>query len=45
MAASLMIGLAETFGTVLVPEVAGMIVYVLMAIVLVWRPEGLFGKA
>jgi branched-subunit amino acid ABC-type transport system permease component len=27
-----------------VPEVAGMIVYVLMAIVLVWRPEGLFGK-
>jgi branched-chain amino acid transport system permease protein len=30
---------------VLVPEVAGMIVYVLMAIVLVWRPEGLFGKA
>jgi branched-subunit amino acid ABC-type transport system permease component len=28
-----------------VPEVAGMIVYVLMAIVLVWRPQGLFGKA
>ena len=45
MAASLMIGLAETFGQVLVPEVAGMIVYVLMAIVLVWRPEGLFGRS
>ena len=45
MAASLMIGLAETFGQVLVPEVAGMIVYVLMAVVLVWRPEGLFGRA
>ena len=45
MAASLMIGLAETFGQVLVPEVAGRIVYVLMAIVLVWRPAGLFGKA
>ena len=44
MAASLMIGLAETFGQVLVPEVAGMSVYVLMAIVLVWRPEGLFGR-
>ena len=43
MAASLMIGLAETFGQVLVPDFAGMIVYVLMAIVLVWRPEGLFG--
>ncbi|MBV6476706.1 MAG: branched-chain amino acid ABC transporter permease [Rhodocyclaceae bacterium] len=45
MAASLMIGLAETFGQVLVPEVAGMIVYLLMAAVLVWRPAGLFGKA
>jgi branched-chain amino acid transport system permease protein len=45
MAASLMIGLAETFGQVLIPEVAGMIVYVLMAVVLVWRPTGLFGKA
>ena len=44
MAASLMIGLAETFGQVLVPEVAGKIVYVLMAMVLVWRPEGLFGR-
>ncbi|HNM41566.1 MAG TPA: branched-chain amino acid ABC transporter permease [Giesbergeria sp.] len=44
MAASLLIGLAETFGQVFVPEFAGMIVYVLMAIVLVWRPEGLFGR-
>lgn len=44
MAASLMIGLADTFGQVLLPEVAGMIVYVLMAAVLVWRPAGLFGK-
>ncbi|MBI5898325.1 MAG: branched-chain amino acid ABC transporter permease [Rhodocyclales bacterium] len=44
MAASLMIGLAETFGQVLVPDFAGMIVYVLMAVVLVWRPEGLFGR-
>jgi len=44
MAASLMIGLADTFGQVFLPEVAGMIVYVLMAAVLVWRPAGLFGK-
>ena len=44
MAASLMIGLADTFGQVLLPEVAGMVVYVLMAAVLVWRPAGLFGK-
>jgi branched-chain amino acid transport system permease protein len=45
MAASLLIGLADTFGQVFLPEVAGMIVYVLMAVVLVWRPAGLFGKA
>lgn len=44
MVASLLIGLAETFGQVLVPQIAGMIVYVLMAAVLVWRPEGLFRK-
>ncbi len=44
LVASLLIGLADTFGQVLVPEVAGMIVYVLMAAVLVWRPEGLFRK-
>jgi branched-subunit amino acid ABC-type transport system permease component len=25
-------------------ELAGMSVYLLMAIVLLWRPEGLFGK-
>ena len=45
MVAPLMIGLADTFGQVLLPEVAGMIVYLLMAIVLVWRPAGLFGRA
>ncbi len=44
MAASIMIGMADTFGQILVPEVAGMIVYLLMAVVLVWRPEGLFGR-
>jgi len=45
MAASLIIGLADTFGQVWLPQVSGMIVYVLMAAVLVWRPAGLFGKA
>lgn len=44
MLAALLIGLADTFGQVLLPEMAGMIVYLLMAIVLVWRPAGLFGK-
>ncbi len=44
MLAALLIGLADTFGQVLLPEMAGMIVYLLMAIVLVWRPAGLFGR-
>ena len=44
MAASILIGMADTFGQVLAPEIAGMIVYLLMAIVLVWRPEGLFKR-
>ena len=42
---SLLIGLADTFGQVLAPEIAGMTVYMLMAAVLLWRPTGLFGRA
>jgi branched-chain amino acid transport system permease protein len=40
--AALLVGLVDTFGKVLLPQVAGMLVYVLMAAVLLWRPEGLF---
>jgi branched-chain amino acid transport system permease protein len=42
---ALLIGLADTFGKVALPQVAGMAVYVLMAGVLLWRPTGLFGRA
>jgi len=41
---ALLIGLADTFGKVLLPEMASMVVYTLMAAVLFWRPQGLFGK-
>ena len=50
---ALLIGLVDTFGKVvelkigsfrLLPELAGMSVYLLMAVVLLWRPAGLFGK-
>jgi branched-chain amino acid transport system permease protein len=44
LVAALLIGLADTFGKVLVPEVAGVTVYVLMAAILLWRPEGLFRR-
>ena len=45
LVAAVLIGLADTFGQVFLPELAGMMVYLLMAVVLIWRPEGLFGRA
>jgi branched-chain amino acid transport system permease protein len=42
LVAALLIGFVDTFGKVLVPEVAGVLVYVLMAIILLWKPDGLF---
>ena len=40
--ASLFIGFIDTFGKVLLPEVAGVLVYVFMAAILLWKPSGLF---
>lgn len=40
--ASLLIAFADTFGKVFVPDYAGMAIYVVMAAILLWRPEGLF---
>lgn len=42
LVAALLVGLVDTFGKVLLPQVAGMLVYMLMAAVLLWKPEGLF---
>jgi branched-chain amino acid transport system permease protein len=42
--ASLLVGLVDTFGKVLLPSMAGMLVYILMAVVLLWKPQGLFEK-
>ncbi|HEY6722197.1 MAG TPA: branched-chain amino acid ABC transporter permease [Burkholderiales bacterium] len=53
MVASLLIGLADTFGKVLhleigglklLPELSSMTVYLLMAVILLWRPEGIYGR-
>lgn len=41
---AMIIGLADTFGKVLLPEVASMVIYAVMALVLIWRPQGLFGR-
>ena len=45
LVAAILIGLADTFGNVLVPQAAGMVIYCLMAAVLLWRPQGIFGRA
>jgi branched-chain amino acid transport system permease protein len=44
LVAALLIGFADTFGKVLFPDFAGISVYLLMAAILLWRPEGLFSK-
>lgn len=41
---ALMIGLTDTFGKVFFPQVASILIYVLMAGILLWRPNGLMGK-
>jgi branched-chain amino acid transport system permease protein len=42
--ASLLVGFVDTFGKVFFAELSGIGVYVLMAIILVWRPEGLMKR-
>ena len=45
LVASLLVGFVDTFGKVFFAEYSGVGVYVLMAVVLVWRPEGLMKRA
>jgi branched-chain amino acid transport system permease protein len=42
LTAALLVGLVDIFGKVLLPQFSGMLVYVLMALVLLYKPEGLF---
>jgi branched-chain amino acid transport system permease protein len=44
MIASLAIGFADTFGKVIAPEYSAIAVYLLMAVILLWRPQGLGNK-
>ena len=44
LVAALIVGFADTFGKVLIPELSGIVVYVVMALVLLWRPEGILKK-
>jgi branched-chain amino acid transport system permease protein len=45
LVASLLVGFVDTFGKVFFAEYSGVGIYLLMAVVLVWRPEGLMRKA
>jgi branched-chain amino acid transport system permease protein len=45
LVASLLVGFVDTFGKVFFAEYSGVGVYVLMAVILVWRPEGLMKRA
>jgi branched-chain amino acid transport system permease protein len=40
--AAVLIGFVDTFGNVLLPEAAGVLVYLMMALILLWKPDGLF---
>jgi branched-subunit amino acid ABC-type transport system permease component len=44
LAGSLVIGQAETFGKAWLPDTAMLIIYVVMALVVLLRPQGLFGR-
>ncbi len=41
--AALLVGMVDAFGKALVPSFSSLLMYVLMAIVLICRPQGLFG--
>jgi branched-chain amino acid transport system permease protein len=45
LVAALLVGFVDTFGKVLFPQAAGVLVYLMMAGILLWRPEGLFRHA
>jgi len=45
LVAALIIGFADTFGKVVFPDYAGILVYLVMAAVLLWRPEGILRKS
>jgi len=42
--ASLIIGQLQSFGALLIPEISMVLIYVLMALVLIFKPSGLLGK-
>lgn len=44
LVAALVLGIADVMGKYFVPKLGAFIVYVLMIVILLWRPQGLFGR-
>jgi branched-chain amino acid transport system permease protein len=44
LVAAILVGLVDTFGKVFFAELSGLSVYALMALILIWRPQGLISK-
>lgn len=42
--AALLLGIADVFGKYYVPQLGAFVVYLLMVMILFWRPQGLFGR-
>jgi branched-subunit amino acid ABC-type transport system permease component len=45
LATALIVGIVEALGILLLPEFAEIFVYIIVVIVLIFRPSGLFAKA
>ncbi len=43
--ASLVLGIADVAGKYYVPKLGAFVIYTLMIVILIWRPQGLFGRA
>jgi len=43
--ASLLLGIGDVFGKYYVPQFGAFIIYIIMIVVLIWRPQGLFSRA
>jgi branched-chain amino acid transport system permease protein len=45
LVAALLLGIADVSGKYYLPQFGAFIIYVLMIVVLLWRPQGLFGRS
>jgi branched-chain amino acid transport system permease protein len=42
--AALLLGIADVAGKYYIPEFGAFVIYTVMIVVLIWRPQGLFGR-